>query len=373
MGYKMTRNKTNKLRMARAVNGKTFTKRTVLFSAVALLSTSAMAAEMSYPTHKFGLIMRGDLAQTNSDSNTGKKATKNFSVGNVRINLTGKLDENTDYRVRYRMSKESTGTKTNTDHLTSSTDYAYITHKLDVDTKVRLGKFFATGVGGREGNYGGQDVYQYSLVGDNTLAYETGVGVYRDIGSQTFMVSVFNASNKKSDNQNSLGGAVTWYGNLNDGMVKPIVSYAYKSGVNGMDKNQYYGIGARITPISGNMMYIEPDFLGIKMGNAKGNSNDDQTMTSAILNAHMFAMDGKVQPIAKVFFDRSKQDSNVMNQYKRRGVSLAMEYHPNFGKSNAVDWRVHVAFNLVHKEFDNANTGPNTNDKTVLTGFDFAF
>ena len=355
-------------RVSRTAKGKFFTKRTVLFSAVALLSTSAFAADTTYPTFKFGLIMRGDLVQNSSDSTGKNVATKNFSVGNVRINLSGMLDENTDYRVRYRLSKDSTGTGTNTDHVTSSTDYAYITHKLDADTKVRLGKFFATGVSGREGDYGGQDVYLYSLVGDNTSAYETGAGVYHNIGDQQIVLSVFNATNKAADNQNSLGAGISWYGNLSNGMVKPIAGFAYKSGVNGGDATTYYGAGARVT--QGNM-YVEGDLLGMKVGNGSGYA-DDQTMTSLVLNARMMLMGGKVQPIAKVFFDKSKQDSSKANQYKRQGISLAAEYYPNHG-GNGVDWRVHVAVNHVHKKFDDSGYAPKENDTTLLTGFDFAF
>jgi hypothetical protein len=360
-------------RVSRTAKGKFFTKRTVLFSAVALLSTSAFAADTTYPTFKFGMIMRGDLVQNSSDASGKNVATKNFSVGNVRINLSGMLDENTDYRVRYRLSKDSTGTGTNTDHLTKSTDYAYITHKLDADNKVRLGKHFVGTAGGREQDYGGQDVYLYSLVGDNTMAYATGVSLYHKVAGQEIQLTAFNATNSNAkspaDHQNSLGASIGWYGNLSDGMIKPIAGVSYKSGVNGNRSTLYYGAGARVTPNS--LLYVEADLLGIRKGTS-AQSQDDIKMNSLVLNSRMYLNGGKIQPIAKVFFDKSKQDSTTgTNNFKRQGISLAAEYHPNYG-TKKVDWRLHVAFNHLHTKYDSSNYAK-ANDNTFLTGFDFSF
>lgn len=393
--------------------------------AIALVSAVAVQAFADdYPKHSFGLYWRSDLQINSSDDKADKNDEEDsmkFANNTTRLNFTGPLDDMTSYRVRFRLGRTGDASNDIENH-SSQVDYAYIDRKIMGDHKIRMGKFFFHGSGGREGDYAGQDVYLYSLAGQATTAYRLGVGFMPSIAGQNFVLSVVNGADLGEKNHSQLGYGAAWWGNIADGMVQPIVSYAmlnsteqkcnqkaiddanslktvYEVGNAAVTKkiaeaskascysktvgykykksatDTYYAIGARVNL---DMAMFEADYIGVEKG-ARVDTDKDYKANSIVLLAQAKLMDNMFRPHIKYEMSELKDPktkaltTDDMDK-DRTAYTVALEYYPNGGKKGRVDWRVHAAYTEYKDDYNKRNTS--LKDETVsqfLLGFSANF
>lgn len=361
------------------------TKLAIALSAVAV--TPAFAAD--YPNHQFGLDLRTDLVFNDSDEKPNKnkeKKSSHFKTKAIRLNFQGDLTDQTAYRVRYRLNKETdpkAGGATDKDDVPDAVDYAYLTHKVNDSFSVRGGKFFWLGNCGREGDYAGQDNYLYSD-GCGGIDFRTGVGLMPTFAGQSFVLSVVNGDESEANHAN-FGYGLTWYGDIAGGMIQPIVSYGLlpnterkdnATGVKNADSttNTHVAIGTRINFGSA---FVEADYLLIEEPDRKENGVDekDDETSSIVLAARVKLMDDAFQPHIKYImdeFDDGISNKATTESYDRTGWALALEYYPDMYKDKGVNWRVHAAYWQTEKDFE--MTGADKiKDSQFLVGFSWGF
>ena len=329
-----------------------------------LASTQVMADGPTYPDHYYGLYMRSDLEINSSDGDFNNEGdSTRIKSKYLRVNFRGNLSEDTSYRVRFRLDK-TLDSSTQIDGTGVGVNYAYIDHKLTPSMKLRFGKQYFAGVCGREGDYSGADVYKYSLTCDNNPFYREGIALKPKFGDQNFVFSLVNSGTEK--NQKSLGMGATWYGNLMDGQVKPIVSYVSmpsEDQVGGLQgaTNTFIAAGARYTEKGS--YYVELTAMSANFESRTGGA--DRDLNSTVLDFRMYADGGKIQPIAKY---EMSTDKDVLD---RTALTLGVEYYPNHGKKG-VDWRAHAVYVTSTDNFD----APGVDDVTtsaILLGYSLAF
>lgn len=400
----------------------TFAKPSSLPTKLAIALSSVMAAQAfaaDYPNHHFGVGIRTDLKFNNSDvkPNKNKENKSNeFGIEYLRLNFAGDLTPQTSYRVRFHLNRDTnprpnsyavtwkgagpdglTGTAatnaddvyevnasgaTNKEGVSSAVDYAYLTHNLNDNFAVRAGKFFWNGVCGREGDYNGEDVYFYSDACNQTAFYKTGIGFMPMFSGQTLVLAITNGDTSQSNHRN-FGYGVTWYGDIADGMIQPIVAYAVdpsteqKDNVSGTKTKEaanktYLTVGTRI---NFGDHFFEVDYVDTKSEDDTVNSSMDEQWKSWVFAARARLMGGSFQPYLKYVMDEyDDDDSNKAStsSYDRTGWGIALEYYPEMLKGKGTDWRVHAAYDERKTKFDMTGA-KDVKDSVFRLGFSWVF
>ena len=358
----------------------TFT-RSVLFSTIALVSAQSFA-ESGFPNHQVGLYMRADAQANQSDNSAdinGDEDSNRFQFNYLRLNFKGQLNDKTSYRIRYRLDK-SLDAGNGIDSTGPGVNYAYIDRTVTDNLKVRVGKQYFAGVCGREGDYSGQDVYKYSLTCDVNPFYRTGVALMPSFNGQSFVFSAVNTGDETS-NQDDFGYAATWYGNLAEGMFEPIVSYVYfprteQKAAGGAitaksSADSYFTVGTRFTK---DIVQLEADYMRADIESRIG--EEDQSYDTLALQARLFMMGGKLQPLVK--FETSSSDGGDVNtddNFKpldRNAYTVALEYYPDRGKDGVNNFRVHAAYWKSTDDFKNS-AKKDLDTSQLLLGFSLNF
>lgn len=224
------------------------------------LAIPAYAQDFNPKQPDLGLEFRVDFVSNNSDkdedfysevANDEDKTTK-FVFARNRINLKGKINETTSYRIRLRYDKAGSGTNS-FDKTDEGLDKMYVTRKVNDNISITVGKNAPT-ILSMENDYSGMDQYHYSQTNGEALGGNTGVTVSADVADQTLVFELKN-SGFDQDNQQTFAMNLAWYGNLMGGMITPIVSFSSipsekqesaTEETDGFTASQY-GIGTRVT------------------------------------------------------------------------------------------------------------------------------
>ena len=324
----------------------------------ALLSTGAFAG------HNLNIGARVDLESKDQEFNkSGKASNSSFKFTHIRFNWTGDLPvDGMTYNFRWRANKADNYNKNeygDSNSISSTIEYAYVTKKWDNGFKASLGKQFIV-LGGREDDYSGMDVYTYSQFADNYfLGYRNALTLGYSAMNQSVGLMIVNPNRaNEADSERKFAYNLHWYGNLMNGMIKPIVAYSVEpasaSDVNGNDKNAEVtslGLGAQINV---NQMMVELDYYtGTKEKQAGTNAAPKDIDSTAIV-ANLKYNHGDWAPFVKYIME----EEEAATKTEITSYDLGLEYALGGGN------RIHAVYSS--QDFDYAAGGKTDYTATTI-------
>jgi hypothetical protein len=316
-----------------------------------LLAAPTMAA------NKINLSSRIDY--TSSDNDTTKSGTPNtqgFEMNSARIGFSGDLNKTMTYNLELE-ANNAAGTQDTVSKDTSLVNEANVTINHSDALSFTFGKQFVTH-GGFEFDYNTQDVYQYSLVGENLDVYALGLTTAYSVMGQTFSVQIANADKNVEGTdaaQKNVSYALGWNGKL--GMVNTIAAYNVKNKAAGKSEN-HLTFGANVAM---NNWFVQADYLVSTKENETTVTKDD-TDTSIVAKAGMTF--GHLTPSFKYFTD--EREVSGTKTLDRTGMVFALECN---GTENV---RYHLAYTSVDTDYVSAATEDFTATK-IYAGVKFDF
>jgi hypothetical protein len=192
----------------------------------------AQEQKKAEPSARLGLELRFDWDATSvewekEDQDHENSRSEKFVAASPLINVFGTLSENTSYRIRYNLQSDFTGASAGSDGLPSGIHYLYVTHKINDQLSLQVGKQFVL-TGSWEFNYSIAQLYHYSATFLKAPSlFETGAQLGWNVAGQFFALQLLNSVPESSRKQsNEMIKVLAWYGNFGDGAIQPIVSYA---------------------------------------------------------------------------------------------------------------------------------------------------
>ena len=372
----------------------------ILIPALALLSTTAMAADF-----KFGMEGRFDYANSTvkheyaTATNNYEEKRSEFYSNALRLNATATINDNLSARFRYRLStaQQTAATSTqNRDLSFQNVDFFYVDHKTQWFT-ARLGKqsqadslgreFYVAGTdypttqfgfvaGGAAVSTSGASAYGasnsavYNQVKGDADLYRVGASLmFNQLTDQTFTVSVFNpvkstnysdAAAATNDAKNTKMGMGLYYnGKFADGLVQPTLGYttfgiapATGTGVTATPdaSNKLISAGVR-SQVAG--VTFDVDWKQYKRDNTVANptsSTNTEDKTTSIWTNVSYTWDN-LTPFVNYINDKYSRTADVttsVGNYKRTALSVGLQIKP-YKESN---FRYNVAYTSDVKKID---------------------
>jgi hypothetical protein len=358
----------------------------LLIPALALLSTTAMAADL-----KWGVEGRFDYANSKvthefaTTTNNYVEKRSEFYSGIIRLNATAQINENLSARFRYRLSTAQETASKNRDLSFQNVDYFYVDHKNSYFT-LRMGKhnqveslgreyfmsgtdypttaYNAFGNGGAAGTtgYASLNSAVYNQLKADADLYHVGVSaIYNGIEGQTLTLSAFNPQKTTTYNDtagaansatNSKMGLGAYYnGTFLSGLVQPTLGYtmlsiAPETGAvvpanNGPDaKFKLIAAGVR-SVVAG--FTVDADWKQYKRDNtAIAGATTTQDKTTSIWANVAYTWD-MLTPYVNYIHDKYDRDAAVTTTsgtYKRSAYSAGIQFKPY----KDMNFRYHVAY-----------------------------
>ncbi|MBF0315270.1 MAG: hypothetical protein HQK50_13210 [Oligoflexia bacterium] len=286
------------------------------------------------------------LKETEKANDEGKDIR--FTIPYIRFDLSGKFNDYTSYRLKFRLNKSTGLSIPNVDDTGEALDYAYVDQKITKDLSVRIGKQVLYH-GGWESFPSSRDSYSYSLA--SFSAYRTGVGAfYKLFDKQKFNLQVTNNGHGEYNQQRLLYGG-GYEGYFFDGLVAPIISYhvdprtAQKSGGStpGKDrtvldsdwiatKTEYFAIGNRSNFMN---FTLDIDYLLNRFGSQDKSKNDSDDSSYVSTLAYQYE---SFRPQVK--FAYSRDEENGVKYANRYDWHTVLEFSPD----PKADLRYHVGW-----------------------------
>ena len=348
-------------------------KKFTFIAMTALLSAGAFAGDNT-------INVVGRAGWTYKDNDVAKTGTANSSSFNfdfLRTTFAGVVTPS----VKYFATADFLGNTNSVDSVDGTSpfiDEAYLTKTFTNGTSLIVGKK-AVLVGGREYDYLNFDRYTTSYFFNATPANQVGATLSRDFAEQTLMVQYFNG-NKNNDKaagtnaQSKFGYAVGWYGNLKNGMIKPIFAYTVvPEGVNGTTSlnaarvnkgnDEFMSAGIQFNTPHNVMLEVDYDLLTEK--DAAGTITSKKDLKTSSMVAQVKYNGIKVSPFAKYISDTRKLASVKTNS--RVAYDLGFEFKES--KDDAIRYQVVYSGSSVK---DNINTTETkSSPKSILVGLKF--
>jgi hypothetical protein len=200
-----------------------------MLSAVAIIAT-ILSASVFAGDHTINAVGRTGFKYKDNDVKKIPTArnSSSFNVDFLRTNFAGSVSPS----VKYFIAADLLGNSNSVDSVDNTSpvvNEAFITKTFSTGTSVSIGKK-AIFVGGREYDYYLYDIYTESAFHFATPSNQAGLTVAHDIAGQTFTAQYFNGNKNNGQGttvnaQSKFGYSVGWYGNIANGMIKPIVGY----------------------------------------------------------------------------------------------------------------------------------------------------
>ncbi|MBC7714787.1 MAG: hypothetical protein H7177_15680 [Rhizobacter sp.] len=359
----------------------------LLIPALALLSTTAMAADLKWNMEgRFDYGNSTVKHETNVSTNNYKEKRSEFYSGIIRLNAAATITENLSARFRYRLSSEQSAATQQRDLTFGNVDYFYVDHKSQwftarigksnqvesvgreyfvsgTDYNVTAYKFGSSGAAGTTG-YSPMNTAVYNQVNTDAGLYHVGLSLINNtaLEGQTFTISAFNPEKKTAytdtagaanDSKSSKMGLGAYYnGKFLDGLVQPTLGYTNfgitsetgnpTTANNGPDSinNKLMAAGIR-SEFAG--FVVDADWKQYKRDNAAltgATSTADKT-TSYYANV-AYAWDMFVPFVNYIHdkYDRTADNTATVGDYKRDALSVGVQIRPY--KDN--NFRYHVAY-----------------------------
>jgi hypothetical protein len=164
----------------------------------------------------------------NAAKAAGSTASTSYLMKIGRMDFKGKLNEELNYRLRWRFDKDASVTQHKTDGFSSQVDYAYIQHKLIEGLTLTMGKF-ASEIGSVEGNQSSTDLYLqsqvYRQISTKGFLYVSGAKLSYVQGSHEGSVFVINQSDTTTTEQSKSTYGLVYRASLMEKTLQPIIGY----------------------------------------------------------------------------------------------------------------------------------------------------
>ncbi len=374
---------------------KTTLRKTIL-TGMGLFLFTCIQAEATSTDSKIVIDGRVDnLSQNYNDDATSPAGTRptnsTFRIQSLRVDFTGKIGEETAYRVRMSPPNlPNTAATTSVvgypfaaDNLSNFLDYAYIQRTLSEGLLLTVGKQWS-GAAGWVGYYDLSDVYMYpkaflETIG-NGMIYTTGVGLRYDFAGQKVLFSVTDPGAGSTDTGTAAGNANNarqavggrWLGKFMDGVLNPTLSYLSEGRQNQTAStkgltNTYMSAGVKYTiPV----IDVDADYIANSYAD-KTTAGQTDTTTSIMLLAR-YKMDDKGLK-AFLGYENSNQTTNtsatVSKVVKTSAYQLGVEYYPKKDE----DFRYHVVYTVANGNTDLGTGAASTNQaqNQIIAGIRF--
>ncbi|WP_338237141.1 porin [Persicobacter diffluens] len=171
----------------------------------------------------------------NVNNGPGFAQGSNFSINQLRVQLTGEILPGLEYDVRQRLNSNSVAEEI--DNTSLATDWAYLTYTFKNNVFITFGKQWAA-YGGYEFDATPTDIYEYSQILNWKEAFLTGVNVGYRWQAQEVNFQVTNAHTESIESfygelpedfiaaENPMNYAFNWNGDLLKGLFSTRWSYA---------------------------------------------------------------------------------------------------------------------------------------------------
>lgn len=288
-----------------------------------------------------------------------KKDTNQFTMRTGRVDLKGTMNENLEFRLRWRIDKDSSTTVHKTDKFTSQIDYAYIKQHWNNHLALTVGKFDSQ-IGSYEGNMSSPDIYLpsqvYSLLSSNGFLYLSGVRVSAVYDSHDGTVYVANQSNTATDAQTKMMYGLTYQVHFLEDTLSTWLGYLADEKQGSQSdtplKTTISSLGVRWDP---SPFYMNGDYLNYAQKNISFLYGSD-VWAAAIFEAG-YSFSGI---IPKFKYEVTKKKSGVVTDVYE-GISAGVEYKP-FEKDM---FRYHIMLTQLTTK---PEAGPSLREQHVLVG-----
>lgn len=379
----------------------------LLIPAIALLSTTAMAADLKFNAEgRFDYINAKVKHEDATATNNYEEKTAGFKSNVLRLNAIATINENLSFRMRYRFSTMGDATKPNRDLSWDNLDFFYVDHKTTWFT-ARLGKQNNTEMLGREFFMAGTD-YPVTMANnttinpngfyyaaDNSAVYnnvKNDLGLYRtgasllfsQLEGQLFTLNVsesmksattVDTAGVTNDSKNtSLAYGFYYNGTFASKMFQPTVGYTLakldpetdKAGSNTTEATyKLLALGVK-SEVAG--FNIEADWKQYKRPNhaiVGATSNEDKTTSIWANVAYTWDM---LTPFVNYIHDKYDVSASDTADFKRDALSVGLQIKP-FKDNN---FRYHVAYTNDVKKLDAATSGDKkVTANTIAAGIKF--
>jgi hypothetical protein len=357
----------------------------LLIPAIALLSTTAMAADLKWNVEGRFDYGNSTVKHEFADSTKNYEEKRSEFYSNIiRLNATATINENLSARFRYRLSSEQSAATLQRDLSFSNVDFFFIDHKNQWFTS-RIGKsnqveslgreyftsgtdynttaykFGSAGAAGTTG-YAAMNTAVYNQVNNDISNYHVGYSaIYNAIEGQTFTLSAFNpqktttysdTAGSANDAKNSKLGLGAYYnGNFFGGLFQPTLGYTTVSiapesnqttPANNTPSASYKLMAAGVrSSVAG--FVIDADWKQYKRDNTATSaavSNADKTTSIWANVSYTWDM---LTPFVNYIhdkYDRTSANTTTVGDYKRNAFAAGLQIKPY--KDN--NFRYHVAY-----------------------------
>lgn len=349
----------------------------MLIPAIALLSTTAMAADLKWNVEgRFDLGMSNTKHEFATSTNNFEDKRTEFYSNIIRLNAVATINDNLSLRFRYRLSSEQSAATKNRDLSFQNVDFFYIDHKNQWFTS-RIGKSNQAESLGREYFVSGTDynvtminptstsvaytalnTAVYKMVQNDADLYHVGYSaIYTGLAGQTFTLSAFNpqksttysdtasAGNNGKDSKFGLGAYYS--GTFLDGLVQPTLGYtsfgiapettATTTAPSASNKLMAAGIRSAVAGL-----VVDADWKQYKRDNTVLNATaltNKEDKTSSIYANVAYTWD-MLTPFVNYIHDKFDAVGTNFDNYKRDAISVGLQVKP-FKDNN---FRYHLTY-----------------------------
>lgn len=345
-----------------------------MLGAVATLAT-LISANVFAGDHTINAIGRTGWVYRDHDE-SGVSNSSSFNVDYLRTTFAGVVSPS----VKYYLTADLLGDNSvvdDVDGTSSFIDEAFVTKTFASATSVTVGKK-AVLIGGREYDYLSADSYSLSAFYNATPSNQVGVTVAQEVLGNTFIAQYFNGNKNNgqasgTNAQSKFGYAVAWYGDILEGMIKPIVAFtivpeaagAGTTGANRVNKgnDQFIGTGLQFNlPIG---LTVEADYNMLNEKDASGTITSKQDLkTTSIVGLVRYTTD-RFAPFVKFISDTSKLDST------KTGSKIAYDLGVEFKETKEEMIRYHLVYSGSTVKTGINTSTVKTSPKSILVGLKF--
>lgn len=306
---------------------------------------------------------------------SGVSNSSSFNIDYLSTTFAGVVSPS----VKYYLTADFLGDNSSADDVdgtSSFIDEAFVTKTFASATSVTIGKKSVL-IGGREYDYHSADSYSLSAFNNAAPENQVGVTVAQDVLGNTFMAQYFNGNKTNGQTgvnaQSKFGYAVAWYGDILEGMIKPIVAFtvvpeaagAGTTGANRVNKgnDQFIGTGLQFNLPMG--LTIEADYNMLNEKDASGTITVKQDLkTTSIVGLVRYTTD-RFAPFVKFISDTSKLDST------KTGSKIAYDLGVEFKETKEEMIRYHLVYSGSTVKTGINTSTVKTSPKSILVGLKF--
>lgn len=266
----------------------------------------------------------------NAAKSSGSKGSTNYIVKSGRVDFKGKINEELAYRLRWRFDKDSEVTPNKTDGLTKQVDYAFISHKLEDNLALTLGKF-GSELGGFEGNTAAPDIYlqsQFYKSLATSYIYVTGAKLAYNLGDHELALLLINQSETTTTEQSKSSYGFTYKGAFMEKTLSALLSYLTdeKQSLQAPDLKKTVGISSVGMKYDPKPYFVSFDYLIFDQKN-QGAANE-KNATNSMVAEFGYDLDGIIPKIKYDMSENKVDNGTTTTKTKYDGVALGVEYKP---------------------------------------------